>query len=556
MDNISLLVPVVGLIVVTITFVTLRMMLRSQTAPQANFTAPTFPESTQSNDAVLILQPGGRVEYLSNRARSFFGLRENEPYDLERLARYVRPSDDFLDVCSAPNSKRVSISGRLVEITSYEVPGTYPMMLVALRGKEGIASVEQSNGDSSEILELATEFSQSIAASLDLTTTVNSILNNVGKLVPSDVLELKIWDAERKALIPHRSRLTTTGRLSTTGSLAKTQFGSLTQHVADKKSPLMIENVQQSELINGELISVQSYLGIPLMAGGELVGTLEAGQLSTGAFGQHDLDLLVLISGQAAVAIRNAKLYEDEQRRRAELIGLANLNQSIGSVRDMQDMFTRLVESILPLFQTEIVGFLLYDDDKRTLEGKNPFHGLPTQVVEIYRTSILPESPAEKIINSREPIITKNAMTDESWRDLGLADVATAASLRDNALIPLLSSGHMLGYLQIGHHTRGAAIFNQEEIRLMNIVASQAAAIIENVLLVQQARARALRADALRRIASLSASSATLEEILKYSMQEIARLFQADMGAIFLLDETRGVLSLNRESTYGVSEEI
>ncbi|HRJ75921.1 MAG TPA: hypothetical protein PLX90_07985, partial [Anaerolineales bacterium] len=203
MDNISLLVPVVGLIVVTITFVTLRMMLRSQTAPQANFTAPTFPESTQSNDAVLILQPGGRVEYLSNRARSFFGLRENEPYDLERLARYVRPSDDFLDVCSAPNSKRVSISGRLVEITSYEVPGTYPMMLVALRGKEGIATVEQSNGDSSEILELATEFSQSIAASLDLTTTVNSILNNVGKLVPSDVLELKIWDAERKVLVPH-----------------------------------------------------------------------------------------------------------------------------------------------------------------------------------------------------------------------------------------------------------------------------------------------------------------------------------------------------------------
>jgi PAS domain S-box-containing protein len=556
MDNISLLVPVVGLIVITITFVTLRMMLRSQTVAQANSADPTFPESTQSNDAVLILQPGGRVEYLSNRARSFFGLRENEPYDLERLARYVRPSDDFLDVCASPNSKRVSISGRLVEITSYEVPGTYPMMLVALRGKEGIANVEQSNGDSSEILQLATEFSQSIAASLDLTTTVNSILSNVGKLVPSDVLELKIWDAERKVLVPHRSRSTTTGRLSNTGSLANTQFGSLTQHVADKKSPLMIENVQQSEFMNGELISVQSYLGIPLLAGGELVGTLEAGQLSTGAFGQHDMDLLVLISGQAAVAIRNAKLYEDEQSRRAELIGLANLNQSIGSVRDMQDMFTRLVQSILPLFQTEIVGFLLYDEDKRTLEGKNPFHGLPTQVVEIYRTSILPESPAEKIINSREPIITKNAMTDESWRDLGLADVATAASLRDNALIPLLASGHMLGYLQIGHHTRSTSSFNQEETRLMNIVASQAAAIIENVLLVQQARARALRADALRRIASLSASSATLEEILKYSMQEIARLFQADMGAIFLLDETRGVLSLNRESTYGVSEEI
>jgi GAF domain-containing protein len=117
---------------------------------------------------------------------------------------------------------------------------------------------------------------------------------------------------------------------------------------------------------------------------------------------------------------------------------------------------------------------------------------------------------------------------------LGLADMATAASLRDNALVPLLSSGRMLGYFQVGHHTRGTSAFTTEEIRLMNIVANQAAAIIENVLLVQQARGRAQRADALRRIASLAGSSATLDEILKYSVQELANLFQADAGAIFL----------------------
>ena len=81
----------------------------------------------------------------------------------------------------------------------------------------------------------------------------------------------------------------------------------------------------------------------------------------------------------------------------------------------------------------------------------------------------------------------------------------------------------------------------------MHIVANQAAAIIENVLLVQQARGRAQRSDALRRIASLSGSSATLEEILKYSVQELANLFQADVGAIFLMDESRGELRLRRE---------
>ena len=67
---------------------------------------------------------------------------------------------------------------------------------------------------------------------------------------------------------------------------------------------------------------------------------------------------------------------------------------------------------------------------------------------------------------------------------------------------------------------------------------------------------RAQRSDALRRITSLSGSSATLEEILKYSVQELPSLFQADAGAIFLMDESRGELRLSRESTYGISDEV
>ncbi|MCQ3935557.1 MAG: hypothetical protein DPW18_00785 [Chloroflexi bacterium] len=544
---------VAGLVIVGLAWLTLRMLPRSQRAAQANEIHPVFPEATKSNEAVILLQPGGRVEYMSAQARSYFGLRENEPYDIERLARYVRPSDDFLDICALPGSKRVSIGGRLVELASFEVPGAYPMMLVSLRSREGALGLEEDAGAGSEILRLATEFSQGIATSLDLHTTVRSILDHVSRLVPSDVLELKLWSEERRALVPYRFQQSGSGRV-VTASLS--QFGSLTQRLAERREPFMLGNVRAEYASNGEMLAIQSYLGIPLVAGGELVGTLEAGQMNSGAFGAHDLNLLVLISGQAAVAIRNAKLYEEEQKRRAELAGLANLNQALSSVRDVQDVFTRLVESAAPLFQAEIIGFMLFDEDRRILEGKVPFRGLPPHVVEIYRASILPESPAERVLASQQAIITMNAMQDEQWRALGLADVATAASLRDNALIPLLSSGRMLGYFQVGHHHRGVISFTTEEVRLMNIVANQAAAIIENVLLVQQARARALRADALRRIASLTSSSAALAEILKYSVQELARLFQADAAAIFLLDETRGVLRLNRESTYGVSEEV
>src|SRR5688572_10023163 len=195
---------ITGLVIVSLVWLALRTLSRSQALRQSALTPNDFPTNTPSKDAVIILQPGGRVEYMSPRAKDYFGLRENEPYDLERLARYVRPSDDFLEICSVPNSKRVSINGKLIELASFEVPGAYPMMLVSLRGRESTLaeSANGSNGSTSnEILQLATSFSQSIAASLDLNTTIRSILNNVGKLVPSDVLELKLWDAERNMLM-------------------------------------------------------------------------------------------------------------------------------------------------------------------------------------------------------------------------------------------------------------------------------------------------------------------------------------------------------------------
>lgn len=546
---------IAGLVIVTLALLVLRFMSSAQPVAHGSSISPATAPTSRTKEAVIVLQAGGRVDYISPLARSIFNLRDDEAFDLERLARHVRPSDDFIDLCVVPGVKRVSVDGKLVELTSHEVPGALPRMLISIHTKDVSSVLENGDNGSNEILNVATEFSQGLAASLDLDTTVRGILDHIGRLVPSDVLELKLWNEERNMLVPYRNQQSSNSRV-VTASLSR--FGSLTDQLAAKREPVIHENVRTlpEVIASGELIPIQSYMGIPLMAGGALMGTLEAGQLNSGAFGQHDLNILHLISGQAAVAIRNAKLYEEEQKRRAELTGLANLNQVLSSVRDGQDVVKRLVESIAPLFPAEIVGFLLYDENKRTLEGKVPFQGLPAHFVEIYRTVIQADSPAEQLITSQKPIITANAMSDESWRALGLGNVATAASLRDVALIPLLSSGRMFGFLQVGHHSRGVSAFGAEEVRLMSIVANQAASILENILLVQQARSRAQRADALRRIASLAASSATLDEILKYSVQELVHLFMADTGAVFLLDESRGALLLNPPSMYGVGQDI
>ena len=145
---------------------------------------------------------------------------------------------------------------------------------------------------------------------------------------------------------------------------------------------------------------------------------------------------------------------------------------------------------------------------------------------------------------------------DENWRLLGLTDIAVAASLRNSALMPLQVGGSMVGYFQVSHHRRGPMAFSDSELRLMNIVGNQAAAIIENAILIQQNRLRTQRSDVLSRMVSVTDSSSTLDDVLKYSVQELTNLFQAEAGAVFLSDETRGQLKLHRASVVGSGSEV
>jgi GAF domain-containing protein len=552
--SVGLVILALVLIVPVLVVVLLRRLPHNASVAVESTSSFVSPDSVHLNEAVLIVQAGGRVEYINDLAREWFGLRAGEPADLERLIRRARPADELLNLCAHQGQKRLSVGGQLVEATSYQVPGPYPLMLVTMRGLDLSTNLSESGTDSS-VLRIISDFGKNVSASLNLEDAVYAILLNVSHLVPADVLEVKIWDTSKQTLIPYT--------LESSGSAhavraSHSQFGELTNVLSTRQKSLLIPDTRAADPSLPELNGsspVQSYLGLPLVADNQLVGTLEIGHLSPDVLGQHDRELVQLVSAQAAYSVRNAMLYADEQSRSAELGGLANLAQAFVVAQDYTNLISRLVETIAPLFTVDILGFLLYDEGKRTLEGQIPFQGLPKHIVEIYRTTIQPDSAAEKRLSGRDLHITHNAAEDEVWRDLGLQILAQAASLRESVLAPLISGERFVGYLQLSNHGQSMVEFTDAELRLIKTVAAQAAGIIENSFVVERTQQRALRSDALRRIASLAASTATLDEILRFSAQELAQLFQSDLVAIFLLDEQMGELRLHSESVVGASAE-
>lgn len=546
----------IGLTLVALVGFVTRRALRAQSSWQAAIESQNV-EVPEYGDAILQVRAGGRVEYISPIGRTWFSLGETETPNLERLARRVRPSDVFWKLCASQGQARFSLGGRLVEGVSYQIPGVEPVMLISLRQPELSSGLADAGDTSGSVLRMITDFGRAVTENLNLEATLIAVIENVEKLVPSDILEVKIWEGASQSFVSYRFGVVD-GKPHLERS-QKTRFGKYSEYIAKHEESLFVKDTESYQNVRfmdeTDQYSVRSYIGVPLHAGDDLVGMLEVGQIAPDAYAVEDEEILHLVAGQAAVALRNALLYENEQRRARELSGLANLAQAAGPLQNREAFFSALVKNIRPLFNVNVLGFLLYDEDKHTLEGEVPFEGIPAHIVQVYRAEVVAGSPAEKILDERDVILSQDAATDERWQELGLNNIAQAASVRESALIPLVSSGRFLGYLQFSNHIQGAQDFSESEVHLMNVVANQTATIIDNATLVLQTQQRARRAETMRRVASLVSSSATLDETIRFSVRELVQLLKADTAVIFLLDEEEGALNALETSIYGVSEE-
>ncbi len=553
----GLLFLAIGILLIALAWGLTRWALRGQASWQAAIDDPVADIKPEHDDAVILIYAGGGVGHMNMAARELFGLNENEVPNLERFARRVRPSEAFWRLCASEGKARFAIGGNFLEGVSYYVPGTSSAILVSLSKQEIGSGLTHSEDISGSVLRIITDFGQAIAENLNLDATLMAVLENVDKLIASDILEVKVRDQIRNLFVSYRFGMED-GRPHLDHSL-DTRFGNYSAYIVENETPLFVSDTETYEGLafqkdTGQY-SIRSYMGIPLLAGGELVGMLEVGQIAPDIYSDEDQDILKLLAGQAAVAIRNALLYENEQKRAKELSGLANLAQSVGSLQDREEFFEALVKSIQPLFDVDIVGFLLYDEDRRVLKGQVPFVGMPAHIVNIYRTEVAVDGLANEIINSQKILLTQDAKDDERWEELRIHNIAQASSLSESALVPLVSSGQFLGYLQLSNHSQGVREFTEDEEHLMSVVTNQAATIIDNASLVQQTRQRARRAETMRRVASLVSSSATIEETIQFSVRELVQLLGAETATVFLLSEDESVLYAHVSSIYGISEE-
>jgi len=90
--------------------------------------------------------------------------------------------------------------------------------------------------------------------------------------------------------------------------------------VAASKRPVFIEDTAKADLHNPLLRQkgITSLLGVPLLVEGRLIGVIHVGTFARHQFSDDDTRLLHLVADRIALAIENARLYEEERTARTE----------------------------------------------------------------------------------------------------------------------------------------------------------------------------------------------------------------------------------------------
>ena len=204
-------------------------------------------------------------------------------------------------------------------------------------------------------------------------------------------------------------------------------------------------------------------------------------------FSRDDVGLLASIGRQVSIALENSHLYTETRRKAQEFEALYQVSRTMASTLDLQNILTRISETVSSLLQAQAMALMLLGPDGRTLStvaGYNLFDEAPTRTAEGRRGM----SPSLVAIREKRPVTVSDVRTDEVYG----AWLATARERGFTSFlaIPLVVQDRPLGCMNLYMIERHE--FAPDEIQLLSTFASQAAVSIENARLFEEARQLAI----------------------------------------------------------------
>jgi len=397
------------------------------------------------------------------------------------------------------------------------------------------------------VKELSSLFQASVAtsSSLEVEEVLHNLAKRVARVVDATSVYISDWNPETQTatILAHYTgpEATRRERISRSGVTYSISDCHITIGVLRTRQPL---SISVSDPYTGEgdkarlsELGGKTSLIVPLMARGRVIGFVDLVESRwERQFDHRETRLCQTIANQAAIAVENAWLYEDERKRVAQLKAIGEVGQQIASTLDLDELLHRVVDSLVDVFAYYYANILLIDADAGEIVLRASA-GHTGRIYEGIRLKIGQQGITGWVAQAGEPSLVNDVTKDPRYYL-----VEELKDARSELAVPIKAKGKVIGVLDVQSTQFNA--FDENDLFTLSTLADQVSIAIENAQLYKQTQYRLSEVFTLYTLAKQVTSSLELNIVLDSIVNVLKLSINCRACSLFLLDEESQMLEI------------
>jgi GAF domain-containing protein/CheY-like chemotaxis protein len=391
---------------------------------------------------------------------------------------------------------------------------------------------------------------KALAAELNMQGIYEAVGSKIGEIFSHKDLSIRVLDPD-------------TGLLTYPYAFEGGNRLEIAPHAADKGFAAHVLRTGETLVINKDVARVgeeygsyilagsapgKSVLFVPMLAGGKARGLINLVDLEQeDAFGESDVRLLQTLAGSMSVALENARLFDETQRKTREAAALAEVGRDISSTLDLPTVMDRIAHHARDLLSADHSAIFLPDENDsgvyRALVAVGRIRN------ELLATTVRPGvGIIGNILKSGKPERVNDAAADA--RGVQIEGTAKESKVERLMVAPLIRGSEVIGVMAIWR--TGGEPFAATDLDFLARLSLQATVAMTNARLFADSQERAEELDTVNTVSQQIAGQLDIEALLKGVGDQVRALFKADIAYVALLDRSTGMINF----PYAHGEEV